>query len=108
MAFLSKVQIEEIVKIALKEVADFTGDIKAYEFRHFHEYHKIAFITKLKGLINEGPYYDRTGNSEYERYYDVPLSMGIVNSWNTILDCLDFIYNNQTVKKKNPNKIQLT
>lgn len=107
MAFLKKDQIEEIVKIALKEVADFNGDIKNYEFKHFHEFHKKMFITKLKELINKGPYYDRTGNAEYERYYDVPLSMGIVNTWSTLLDCIDYINDNHIVKKRNPNKIQL-
>lgn len=107
MAFLKKNQIEEIVKTALKEVADFTGDIKNYEFKHFHEFHKKMFVTKLKELINKGPYYDRAGNTEDARYYDVPLSMGIVNSWKTMLDCIEFIYDNQTVKKRNPNKIQL-
>lgn len=106
MAFLNEPQIEKIVKKALKEVADFTGDIKNYEFKHFHEFHKKIFIAKLKGYINEGPYYDRAGNSDYERYYDIGLSMGLINSWKTIKDCIGYIVDHHTVKKRNPNKIQ--
>ena len=107
MAFLKRNQIEEIVKIALKEVADFNGDIKNYEFKHFHEFHKKVFITKLKEGIYKRPYFDRAGNEEYERYYDIALSMGLINTWPTILDCIDYIFDNHTVKKRNPNKIQL-
>ncbi|NVN95847.1 MAG: hypothetical protein HXX18_11245 [Bacteroidetes bacterium] len=108
MAFLNKNQIKETVNTALKNVADFTGEIDNYEFKNFHEFHKNVFINKLKELINSGPYYDRAGNIEYERYYDVPLSIQIFNTWVTINDCIQFIYNNQIVKMRNPNKIQLS
>ncbi len=106
MAFLEKVQIKDMVKEALKEVADFSGEIDSFEFRHFHEYHKKVFLTKLKELINKSPYYDRNGNIEYERYYDVPLSISVITSWNLISDCINYIFENQLVKKRNPNKIQ--
>ena len=108
MAFLTRNQIKEIVKKALKEVADFTGDIENYDFKHFHEFHKKVFITKLKSFVNEGPYYKRSGETTKDRYYDVPLSIGIFNTWNTITDCINFIYDNHTIKKRNPNKIKLS
>jgi len=107
MAFLKKDQIEEIVKIALKEVADFNGDIKNYEFKHFHEFHKKVFLSKLKGLINKSLYYRRDGNTDNDRYYDVPLSMSLINSWKMMIDCIDYIYDNQAVYKRSPNNIQL-
>jgi hypothetical protein len=106
MAFLKKEQIEEIIKKALQEVADFKGDIKNYEFKHFHEFHKRVFATNLKKLINESPYYTRSGSLEYDRYYDVPLSMSVVNSWQTMFDCINYIDDNLRVKKRNSNKIQ--
>jgi len=108
MAFLSRNQIKEYVGKALKEVADFTGDIEPYEFKHFHEFHKNVFITKLKEFINASPYYDRAGNADFSRYYDVPLSMGIVSTWNTMADCIDYVNDNQTVRKRDPNKLQLS
>jgi len=106
MAFLEKKQIKEMVKAALKEVADFSGEIDSFEFKHFQEYHKRVFLTKLNELINKSPYYDRNGNVEYERYYDVPFSISVMSSWSLIIDCVDYVYENQTVKKRNPNKIQ--
>lgn len=107
MAFLNKQQIEEIVEKALKQVADFTGDIKNYEFKHFHEFHKKVFATKLNELINASPYYDRSGNTDFDRYYDISLSMNTIDSWQTMLDCINFIHDNHTVKKRDPNRIQL-
>ncbi|MFA9389960.1 MAG: hypothetical protein ACERKD_09140 [Prolixibacteraceae bacterium] len=107
MAFLNENQIGNMVKIALQEVADFTGDIKDYEFKFFREFHKKVFVTKLISLINTSPYYDRSGNTDNDRYYDITLTTNIIDSWNTIADCIDYIYDNHTVKKRNPNKIQL-
>jgi len=63
MAFLEKNQIKEMVKSALKDVADFSGEIDSFEFKHFHEFHKKVFLTKLKESINKSPYYDRNGNA---------------------------------------------
>lgn len=106
MAFLSRNQIKDIVTNALSVVADFNGDIDNYEFKNFHESHKNVFINKVKELINSYPYYDRAGNSDFERYYDVPLSVESFNSWLIISDCIQFIFDNQVVKKRDPNKVQ--
>lgn len=85
MAFLNRNQIRELVKKSLTEVADFSGEFENFEFSHFHEFHKKVFITKLKDGINKLPYYDRHGNIEYDRYYDVPLSMSTINGWNNTI-----------------------
>lgn len=105
MAFLKRAQIEEIVEKALKEVADFNGDIKNYEFKHFHEFHKKVFANKLKAFINDSPHYDRSGNTDFERYYDVPLSMVVINSWNTLPDCIEYIDENHFVMKRKPKLV---
>jgi hypothetical protein len=100
MAFLSKNQIKDIIQSALKEVADFTGDIENYNFNHFKEYHKKLFVTKIKELIMKSPYYDRNGNSSTDRYYDVPFSNSTVNSWRTLDDCINYTFNNQMVRQR--------
>ena len=100
MAFLKRDQIKEIVKNSLLSIADFTGDIEGYEFKHLNELHKKVFVTKLKKLINEEPYRDRAGNIHMDQYYDVPLSMGLVNSWKTLPDCINYVRENQTVEEK--------
>lgn len=94
MAFLNKDQIEEIVKGALKAVADFDGSINAYEFTHFHDQHKKVFLEKLKIKINEYPYVD--GN----KYYDVALSLNVMSKWDTIQDCINYIDDNHKTKNK--------
>jgi hypothetical protein len=106
MAFLTKNQIENIVESALNEVADFTGDIKIFEFKHFDDLHKINFLTKLNEFMNEESYYDREGNTDDERCYDIALSISLLNSWSTILDCINFVYSNHSVKKRNLNKLK--
>lgn len=101
MALLKKEQIKEIVEAALKAVADFNGDINNYEFTHFHDTHKQAFLNKLKEKINGLPYYKRDGTIDTTMYYDVPLSLNILNSWNTMQDCISYINDNHTGKNNN-------
>lgn len=100
MAFLNKNQIKKIVENALLSIADFTGDIEGYEFKYLNELHKKVFVTNLKKLINNEPYLDGAGNTDMTRYYDVPLSMSLVNSWKTLPDCINYIDDNQSVKKR--------
>jgi len=106
MALLTKDQIENIVKSALDEVADFTGDIKKFEFKHFEELHKKSFLMKLNEFMNKESYYDREGIVDPERCYDIALSISLLNSWTTILDCINFVYSNHSVKKRNLNKLK--
>ncbi|WP_243350082.1 hypothetical protein [Parabacteroides sp. FAFU027] len=106
MAFLETDQIKEIAKCALKEVADFSGDIDSFEFKQFQEYHKTVFLTKLKELINKLPYYGVDSKVNPEKYYDVPLSKDTLNTWASVKDCINYVYENQTVKKRDPNKVQ--
>lgn len=102
MGFLNKDQIEEIVKGALKAVADFDGSINAYEFTHFHDKHKTEFLNKLKELINKSAFYKIDGTINPNMYYDVPLSMGKINSWNTLQDCIDYIKKNHSAYPGKP------
>lgn len=108
MAFLSRDQIKGFVTSALHEVADFNGDVENYTFEHFHDYHKQVFANTLKKLIMQSPYYDRNGNSSMDRYYDVPLSMTLINSWATIKESIDYVLSNQAVRPRDPRKVQLS
>ena len=107
MAFLNRNQVKLIVTKALHKIADFSGEIEHHEFRYFHQFHKEQFLTNLKIFLNESPYYDRSGNTDFDRFYDVPLSMSILNRWTTIADCIDFIHDYHVVKKRNPNRLSL-
>jgi hypothetical protein len=102
MALLKKEKIEEIVKEALKAVADFDGSINAYEFTHFHDQHKTVFLNNLKELINKCDFFKIDGTINPNMHYDVPLSMGKLNSWNTIQDCIDYIKKNHSAYPGKP------
>lgn len=108
MAFLTREQVKEIATEALHEVADFNGDIENYSFEHFHDYHKNVFAISLKKLLMESPYYFRDGGTSMERYYDIPLSTGIINSWSSLTDCINYVTANQAVRMRDAQKVQLS
>jgi len=108
MASLSKNRIKRIVEIALHVVADFTGDIENYGFNGFNDLQKRIFLNKLNDLILSEPYHDDNDCIDYSLYYDVPLLMSYLNSWSSISDCINFIFENQAVDLRPNKKIQLS
>ncbi|MEQ9168394.1 MAG: hypothetical protein RLO12_19205 [Fulvivirga sp.] len=107
MAFLTRDQIKNFASNALHEVADFNGDIDNYTFNNFHEFHRKVYVNELKRQIMSSPYFDREGNESMDRYYDVPLSMGVANGWTQIKESIDYVVANQAVRARNPNKVTL-
>lgn len=96
MAYLNREQVKDIMTEALKSVADFSGDIENYSFSNFQDTQKQVFLTNLKSTINNSPYYNRDGSTSDHKYYDVPLSLSLLNSWQNMSDCIDYVLNNQT------------
>ncbi|MEQ6122807.1 hypothetical protein AAON49_01235 [Pseudotenacibaculum sp. MALMAid0570] len=103
MGFLSKDQVTELTTEALKTVADFNGSILNYEFTNFQDYQKQVFTNKLVELINQQPYLGQNGQPDPTQYHDVSLSMTIVNAWVTMSDCINYVFENQTVANKTSN-----
>lgn len=78
----------EVVKTSLRSVADFnnSADITVFTFKHFLDYHKSAFIHSLKvNVLN-------TKGDEY--YFDVPLTPGDIDNWETVNDCIEYLLKN--------------
>lgn len=101
MAFLQRQQVKEIVEKALKAIAGFNGDIENYEFSSMNDFQKKVFLDKLVQFLHQAPYHDIYGKPDPTKYYDAPLSLSLLNTWQTMKDCIDYVLNNHTVKDKN-------
>ncbi|MFT4683972.1 MAG: hypothetical protein ACI863_000571 [Flavobacteriales bacterium] len=97
---LTREQIKSIVKSALQEVADFSGEIDDFTFIHFQEFSKQVFANKLVELVKAAPYHDESGGVIPSLRYDIILSMSTVNSWVTINDCINYVVNDQGVTER--------
>jgi hypothetical protein len=106
MAFLDRTSVKKIVSRALHKVADFNGDVDTYSFGPFQEYHKVVFLNELRKEIIEHPYLRQDGTTSTDRYYDVPLSLQVMGSWQSVKDCLEYTLNNQAVRQR-PAKLNL-
>ena len=108
MNFIDRNTAKETVKRALKEVADFTGDIENFSFTYFHEFHKKVFINSLKVLVNQIPCSDHMGNISNDEYFDIDLSISLLNGWSTIGNTIDYIANNHYRETGPTKKLQLS
>lgn len=100
MAYLNRTQVTEIVMEALRSVSDFSREIDQFKFEHFQDHHKKIFLEGLKRILNSKPYYYESGETTTSKYYDVPLSMGKMDQWNTVGDCIEYVLNKHYDKVK--------
>lgn len=107
MNFIDRNTAKLTVKKSLQEVTDFSGDIENFTFTHFHDFHKKIFINSLKVFVNQIPCSDHTGNISNNEYFDVDLSISLLNSWNKIGDAIDYIANSHYRESGTTKKIQL-
>lgn len=89
-----------IVKNALRKVADFrdNADFEQFTFQHFHDYHKEVFLTHLKLGTNA----IKDANS----YYDIVLNANLINQWNTLKDCVDYLFEENILRVSNTTPVQ--
>jgi hypothetical protein len=82
----------EIVKKALKEVANFpdNADIEQFTFQHFTDYHKAVFLTALKLEVNR-----IRGD---DKYYDIILNPDSISQWPTMKECIDYVYAHSAIR----------
>lgn len=97
---------KEIVKQALSEVADFSGDFENFTFEQFHPFHKKVFLNSLKNRTNKTVCFDHTGGITHEEYFDLELSLNILSSWRTMKDCIDYIADYHYRRASKTGKIQ--
>lgn len=102
MAFLNTDQVTQIVADSLKVIADLpAGNISSATLSMLNDDQKQIFASTLKTNINAAPFRQRDSSSSDEAFYDISLTMDIVNSWNTVGDCINWIVANQAVVSKN-------
>ena len=80
---------EDIVKPALKRVADFdeTQDWTAFDFSGFHTFHKWAFINEVAYLMNI-------------KGYDIFLTIDKIKEGQTISQFIDYVWEKQRIPLK--------
>jgi len=98
---LDRERIIDIVTEALKEVADFQddADIEGFSFQHFHDFHKKVFATTLKKEVLN------VKNDEF--HYDIVLNENIIENWDTLGDCVDYIREENILYHSDTTNIQL-
>ncbi len=96
MALLNRDQVKQIVIATLTVIADIPkGNIDNTSLDMLNDEQKQTFLSTLKTKINAAPYHLRNGNISDAAYYDVPLTIDTINSWNTVGNCIDWITANQ-------------
>ena len=95
------------VKEALTQVADFNGDIEEFTFSNFHSFHKKVFLASLKTYINQLSCSDDLGQVLTNEYFDIDLNESLINQWQNMADCIDYVVTNQYRVVGNRKKINL-
>jgi hypothetical protein len=94
---------QQIVKCALLKVADFNiqedGDIEAFDFTHFTNYHKSRFAAALVDCANE--------TREDDRFYNLIMNSDIVGGWQTMKDCVDYVLNDSFIDRGATSRLNL-
>ncbi|HNP19217.1 MAG TPA: hypothetical protein PKL31_12330 [Fulvivirga sp.] len=99
----SKAQVTK----ALKNVADFNGDIESFTFSYFHDYHKNVFLRSLKNYINQLICSDDLGNQLDTEYFDLDLTESLISGWSNMAVCIDYIVENHYRVVGNRKKLNL-
>lgn len=86
MAWLTREQVKQIVTEALKEIADFTGDVEQYLISEIDDVYKPDFIGEIRQRV-------------VDKGYDINLSINGqgtgINHMEDIGVLIDYIWDNQ-------------
>lgn len=107
MEYIDRIAAKEIVRQALTEVADFSNDFENFTFSQFHPFHKKVFLNSLKNLINKTICFDQNGNITHEEYFDIDLSIRLLNTWGTIKECIDYVTDSHYRSISSTGRLQL-
>ncbi len=98
MAALTRDQVKEIVKKALEKVSGpIVGDIEEIpnqDFKAMNDLLITKFLDYLKKFVKEHDYYNRQREVTEGKHYDVALSKQTFNGWDSVTDCINYIYDN--------------
>jgi len=98
MADLTTAQITTVVADSLSTIADLpANNLPATPLIGLNDQQKTMFLSALKEKINALPYYMDDGTTSDQAYYDVALTINIVEEWPTVGDCIEWIFLNQIV-----------
>jgi hypothetical protein len=89
---------KEIVRKALKEVAQFDGEFEHYTFQFFNNFHKTVFMNSIKFLTNQ--------IKNDGQYFDIILDSDLFNRWNTIKDCVEYLASKRQRRILSTDKIK--
>ncbi|UCG61255.1 MAG: hypothetical protein JSV52_13180 [Candidatus Zixiibacteriota bacterium] len=99
VARFDKALAKEIVKQALKKVADFKGDnIEDFTFSRFQDFHKKLFLSALKKGV-------RSVRRDGKGFYDICLDDDSIEQWETVGDCIQWVYRNRQLYRTSSKKL---
>ncbi len=97
MALISRDRAKGIVADALSVVGDFDGDIEQFTFDNFNDFQKQVFLENLAEKIKAAPVIQDNGTALPGETYAIPLSVGALNGWGSMADCIDYILDYITI-----------
>ncbi len=90
MPVITRDESREVVRVALRTVASFSGDFEGFTFRAFSRYHKRVFLASIKNQLNT----IRPADGEY---VDIRLRQSDCDGWPTFADCIDWVRDNAVI-----------
>jgi hypothetical protein len=107
MERIDPVTAKEIVKQALTEIADFSGDFEDFTFKPFKPFHTKVFLNSIRNQVIKTPCSDQFGNIVQDEFFDLDLSQNLYKKWNKIRDCMDYVTTSHYRVSGNTNRIML-
>ena len=83
MSWLTRDDVKGLVEEALREAADFSGDIEGYQMSELSEQHQVVFMGAIATRLKK-------------KGFEVPLSLGKLQGFATIGDLINYVEENQS------------
>lgn len=99
---LTRVRVKSIFTNALNRVANFNIQDPALEqnnFINFMGFHKIVLLNEIKSLFLNTTFIKNGKNY----CYDITLNENMFSEWDTFKDCIDYLFENQLIMKREAN-----
>ena len=99
---LKRLKVKSIFTNALNRVANFNiqdPDLEQNTFNNFLDFHKIVLLNAIKGLFLSTTFIKSGKNY----CYDITLNENMFSGWNTFKDCIDYLFENQLIMKRESN-----
>lgn len=83
MSWLTRDEVKSLIEKALRETADFSGDIEDYKISELSEQHQVVFMGAIADALKE-------------KGFEVPLSLSKLQGFAKMSDLINYVEENQS------------